>query len=154
VQTHGVARSGAPRARSEAAHALQHGRAGDGRLRKRARSAARGVRGRARATRLRRRDAPASPGKQADRVGARPARHPEYGGRRLGRGSAHVTRGSDLRRGRGRSDRRQRRHREQDRHVLARGPRGAPCDSALRGRADLVDRPRDVDRERDPDRGA
>src|SRR5581483_7055496 len=48
----------------------------------------------------------------------------------------------------------QRRHREQDRHLLACRARSAPRDPAVRGRPELDHRPGDADRRRDPDRGA
>ena len=51
-----------------------------------------------------------------------------------------------LRRHRRRPDRRQRRRGEQDRHLRARGGRGAPPDPLLRRRSHLDDRPGDGDR--------
>src|SRR5262249_3339948 len=48
----------------------------------------------------------------------------------------------------------ERRHREQDRDVLAGGPCRAPRHSVLCRRADVDDRSRNADRRRDPDRGA
>ena len=65
-------------------------------------------------------------------------------GRRRGRRRDH---------GRG-PDRRERRHREQDRHVRARGARAPPRDPVRDRGADLDDRPDAPRRRRDPDRGA
>ena len=91
--------------------------------------------------RLGRRDAAAAPGRAPDRVGARDGGDPARGDRRLGRGVADGGRRGRLRDHRRRPDRRERRHREQDRHVLARGARAPPRAPAVRRRAELDRRP-------------
>ena len=97
---------------------------------------------------------PAAPGRAADRVGARGRGDPAHGDRRLcGRPHPGERRGRLRARRRG-PDRRERRHREQDRHVSACSSLGAPRGSVLRRRADLDGRPGDSDRCGDPDRGA
>ena len=85
-------------------------------------------RGRPRRARLGRRDAPAAPGRPADRLGARAARHPALGDRRRRRRVVHGPRRGRPRRHRRRPDRGERRHREQDRHVLA-----SPCSPPITG---------------------
>ena len=143
------------RARHARAHALQRGRARDRRLRQRRRRAARGVGARPARARLGRRDAAAAPGRAADRLGARdrPA-IPHAVIADSAAASLMAARRGRLRRHRRRPDRRERRHREQDRHVLARRARAPPRHPALRRRAELDRRPRDRRRRRDPDRGA
>ena len=97
---------------------------------------------------------PAAPGRAADRVGARGRGDPAHGDRRLcGRPHPGERRGRLRARRRG-PDRRERRHREQDRHVSACSSLGAARGPVLRRRADLDGRPGDGDRCGDPDRGA
>ena len=122
----GRTRRGALRRRHASAHALQRGRPGDRRLRQRGRRAADGLGARRARARLGRRDAPAAAGLAPDGVGARDRRHPARRDRRLRCGVADGRRRGRLRRHRSRSHRRERRHREQDRHVLARSARRAP----------------------------
>ena len=107
------------------------------------------------AARLGRRDAAAPPGLAPDGLGARGARHPARGDRRLRRRVADGARRGRLRRHGRRPDRRERRHREQDRHLRAgraRAPTTASRSTSSRRRStiDLGD----GDRRGDPDRGA
>ena len=76
--------------------------------------------------RLGRRDAAAAAGRAADRLGARDGGDPARGDRRLGRRVADGARARSTACHRRRPDRRERRHREQDRHVLARRARAPP----------------------------
>ena len=101
-----------------------------------------GLGGRPARARLGRRDAAAAPGRAADRLGARGARHSARRDRRLGGRAPDEPRRGRLRRHRRRPDRRERRHGEQDRHLRARRGRRAPPHPALRRRADLDGRSR------------
>ena len=70
-----------------------------------------------RSPRLGRRDAAAAAGRATHRVGARDGRHPAHRDRRLGRGVADGAGRGRLRLHRRRPNRRERRHRQQDRHL-------------------------------------
>ena len=107
-------------------HPLQRRRARDGRLRDGARRDPRRLGGRACRARLGRRDSPPPPGRAAHGLGARAPRDPARGDRRRGRRILHGPRRGRSRRHRSRPDRGERRHREQDRHLRARGARPAP----------------------------
>ena len=72
---------------------------------------------------------------------------PFAGAARLRGGGADGRGRGRLRRHRRRPHRGQRRHGEQDRHLRARGPRGAPRDPAVRRGAHVDRRPRHADRE-------
>ena len=65
-------------------------------------------------------------GSRLTRVGARGARHPACGDRRLGGSAPDEPRRGRLRRHRCRPDRRERRHRQQDRHLRPGGRRRPP----------------------------
>ena len=89
LPAHGRERARALPGRCPRPHPLQRGRPGDGRLRLGGRRDPRRRGGGSRRARLGRRDPAAAPGQQADRLGARAARHPARGDRRRGRRVAH-----------------------------------------------------------------
>ena len=137
--------------------ALTHCNAGGlatGGLRHRGRRAPDGVGARPSRARARRRDAAAPSGRPPHRLGARDGRDPAHRDRRQRRRVDDGARRGRPARHRRRPHRRERRHREQDRHVLARRARAPSRHPALRRRADLDGRPRNRDRRRHPDRGA
>ena len=103
--------------------------------------------------RVGRRDAAAAAGCPPHRLGARSGIDPAHGDRGLRGRVADGGRRGGVRDHRRRPDRCERRHREQDRHVLARGAREPPRDPALRRRADDDPRPEHAGRRGDPDRG-
>ena len=135
-------------------HPLQHRAAGVRPVRDRARRRPGRAPRRACAPRLGRRDAAVPPGRAADHLGAGPGRRPAHAARRRGRRPPHGARRGGRRPRRRRPGRRERRYREQDRHVPAGRARGPARGPVLRLRADELGRPRDGGRDGHPDRGA
>ncbi len=144
----------APPRRLDRADALQRRGAGHGRLRHRARDRPRGGRRGQVDPRLRRRDPAVPPGGPADRLGARPGRHPGRPHHRQHGRLVHAPRRDPGGRRRGRPHRPQRRHGQQDRDLLAGRPGQRERRAVLRRRSDEHGRPLPRRRRRDPHRGA
>ena len=119
---HRPPRPGPPPRRLDRADALQRRGAGHGRLRHRARDRPGGGRRGQVDPRLRRRDPAVPPGGPADRLGARPGRHPGRPHHRQHGRLVHAPRRDPGGRRRGRPHRPQRRHGQQDRDLLGGRP--------------------------------